>query len=75
MGAIMSKFDDAVRGFYFRKSKQEQLERALARIESAQQRSEQAIARIESAQRNSERAAAHAETEPARTCRPDHNDG
>ena len=52
----MPKFDDAVRGLYFRKSKQEWLERAIARIESAQQKSEQATERIESAQQNSEQA-------------------
>ena len=40
----MPKFADAVRGLYFRKSKQEWLEQAIARIESAQQKSEQALA-------------------------------
>jgi hypothetical protein len=43
----MSKFDDAFRGLYFRKSKQARLEQAIARIEAAQQKSEQAIAHVE----------------------------
>jgi hypothetical protein len=50
----MSKFDDAIRGLYFRKSRQENLEQAIARIECSQQNSEQAIARIESARQDSE---------------------
>ena len=62
----MSKFDDAVRGIYFRKSKQEQLEHAIARIEAAQQKTEHGIARIEAAQQNSEQAAIRVETELAR---------
>jgi Methyltransferase domain len=47
MMQAMSKFDDAVRGLYFRKSKQARLEQAIARIEAAQQNSEQAIAHVE----------------------------
>ncbi len=80
----MPKFDDAVRGLYFRKSKQEWLERAIARIESAQQKSEQAlaqmksaqqksgqaIARIESAQENSQQVIARVESELGRTKPP-----
>ncbi len=58
----MPKFDDAVRGLYFRKSKQEWLEHAIARIESAQHNSEQVIARIEAAQQKSEQAIAHIES-------------
>lgn len=59
----MPKFDDAVRGLYFRKSKQEWLEQAIARIESAQHNSEQVIARIESAQENSQQVIARIESE------------
>ena len=57
----MSNFGDAVRGLYFRKSRQAKLEQAIARIEAAQQNSEQAIARVEAAQRNSEQAIARVE--------------
>ena len=62
----MPKFDDAVRELYFRKSKQEWLERAIARLELAQQKSQQATERIEAAQQNYEQAIGHVETELAR---------
>jgi predicted O-methyltransferase YrrM len=62
MDRQMSKFDDAARGLYFRKSKQEQLEHAIARIELAQRNSKEAITRIETAQRNFEQAVARIES-------------
>ncbi|HEY1780049.1 MAG TPA: class I SAM-dependent methyltransferase [Roseiarcus sp.] len=59
----MSKFDDAIRGLYFRKSRREWLEQVVARIESAHQNSEQAIARIESSQKDSRDAIARLSSE------------
>ena len=61
----MSKFGDAVRGLYFRKSKQAGLEQSIARIEAAQQKSAQAIAGIEAALQYPNKQL-HVETEPTR---------
>jgi hypothetical protein len=66
LGQKLSKLGDAIRGLYFRRSKQLDLEQAIARIESKQMNLENALTSISGAQKNSEQATARIDSEIAR---------
>ena len=62
----MSNIGDAIRGLYFRKSKQEMLQRAVERVETSQQAVAEAIERVEISQQDSRQAVARIESETSR---------